>query len=141
MLQKEVAERIIAKPPQMSLLALSVQFYSQAELIANVGRDNFWPAPTVDSAIIRLDTNQSYFKKILEKKSRVLGNEKDFFRLLKFGFSAKRKMLKNNLAAGLQIPQDEIEKILIKHKFNPKARAQELSLDDWMVLYKNIILK
>jgi 16S rRNA (adenine1518-N6/adenine1519-N6)-dimethyltransferase len=124
MLQKEVAERICAMPGKMSLLAVSVQFYVRPEIMQNVPKENFWPVPEVDSAIIKL--------KIKNKNSQI--NEKDFFRLVKFGFSAKRKMLKNNLAAGFRISQTEAEKRIIKAGFNGKIRAQELSVDDWLKL-------
>jgi len=125
MLQKEVAERIIAHPPKMSLLAVSTQFYADSKIIEYVPKENFWPRPEVDSTIIKLE--------IRSKKLEV--NEREFFRLVKFGFSAKRKMLKNNLAAGYRISQDETEKKLKKAGFNPKIRAQELSVNDWMKLF------
>ncbi|MDP2709326.1 MAG: 16S rRNA (adenine(1518)-N(6)/adenine(1519)-N(6))-dimethyltransferase RsmA [bacterium] len=125
MLQKEVVERICAKAGEMSMLAVSVQFYAEPELIEIVPKNYFWPEPEVLSAIIKLKI-----------KSRVPDiDEKNFFRLVKFGFSAKRKMLKNNLAAGWRLDQAEVEKIIIQAGFNPKIRAQELSLDDWLKLF------
>ena len=125
MLQKEVAERICAKAGKMSLLAVSVQFYAQLEILKIVEKENFWPKPEVDSAIIKLE--------VRSKKLEV--NEREFFRLVKFGFSAKRKMLKNNLAAGLKISQPEAENKIIKAGFNEKIRAQELSVGDWLKLF------
>ena len=125
MLQKEVAERICAKAGEMSLLAVSVQFYAKPEIVQIVPKENFWPQPEVDSAIIKL--------KAINKKTEV--NEKDFFRLVKFGFSAKRKMLKNNLAAGFRLSQEEAENKIKQAGFNPKVRAQELSVDDWLKLF------
>lgn len=128
MLQKEVAERICAKPGDMSLLALSVQFYADPEILFNVGRSDFYPSPEVDSAVIQL--------RITNDKLQI--SEKNFFRLAKIGFSAKRKMLKNNLANGLHISSKEAEEILTKSGFDSKIRAEDLSVDDWMVLVKNI---
>ncbi len=125
MLQKEVAERICAQPPQMSLLAVSVQFYAQPQIIGFVDRGNFWPQPEVDSAIIKI--------KIRSLRPKV--DEKRFFQMVKFGFSAKRKMLKNNLAAGYRIKPLEIEKWLKLADFKPTIRAQELSLEDWFKLF------
>lgn len=122
MLQKEVAERICAEAGDMSLLAVSVQFYAKPEIARIVPKENFWPEPEVDSAIIKIEARS--------KKPEV--NEKEFFRLVKFGFSAKRKMLKNNLAAGFKISQAEAENKITKAGFNPKIRAQELSVDDWL---------
>ena len=125
MLQKEVAERITAKPGKMSLLGVSAQFYAKQEIVEIVEKENFWPKPEVDSAIIKLE--------VRSKKLEI--NEREFFRLVKFGFSAKRKMLKNNLAAGFKISQAEAENKIIKAGFNGKARAQELSVDDWLKLF------
>ena len=124
MLQKEVAERITARPGQMSLLAVSVQFYAEAEIIKQVPKEFFWPEPEVDSAII----------KIIPRQPRELVDERDFFRLVKFGFSAKRKMLKNNLAAGFKMDQSEAGSKIKSLGFNEKIRAQELSVDDWLKL-------
>ncbi|RLC37253.1 ribosomal RNA small subunit methyltransferase A [Candidatus Falkowbacteria bacterium] len=127
MLQKEVAERICARPPRMSLLAVSVQLYTQVEIMDYVGKENFWPEPKVDSAIIKL--------KVKSEKLKV--NEKEFFRLVKIGFSAKRKMLKNNLSVGFKIPGSEVEKRLLKADFNKKIRPGELSVNQWIKLLEN----
>ena len=127
MLQKEVAERIVASPPKMSLLAVSVQFYAEAKIVEIVPAACFWPKPEVDSAIIKL---------IVETRGRAsVQNEKEFFKLVKIGFSAKRKMLKNNLVAGYHIPQEEAGERLKNNGFNPKIRAQELSVEDWLKLF------
>ena len=127
LLQKEVAERIVAKPGKMSLLSLSVQYYSEPELVEIVKNDNFWPSPKVDSAIIKLKIKKSF---ILKE-----GEEDIFFRLLKFGFSSKRKMLKNNLSNALKISSLEVEKRLLENDLNAKIRAQNLSLNDWKKLF------
>ena len=125
LLQKEVAQRICAKPGDMSLLALSVQFFAEPEIIEYVPKNDFWPAPKVDSAIIKL--------KVKSEKLKIKdSDEKDFFRLAKFGFSAKRKMLKNNLSGGLRIEPAEAEKNLVKAGLDPKARAEDLSVADWV---------
>lgn len=126
MLQKEVAERIVAKPPKMSLLAISVQFYADAEIVKHVPRQYFWPQPEVDSVIIKLEVRKSI---------KLKGDKKQFFRLVKTGFSSKRKMLKNNLAAGYQISQQEAENKIKNTGFSPKTRAQELSIEDWVNLF------
>ncbi len=131
MLQKEVAERIVAAPPEMSLLALSVQYYASAKIIREVKAGNFWPEPKVDSALIKLTCKND----LNLNNSERLGEDKLFFRLAKIGFSAKRKMLKNNLAGGLKIEQKIILEILKKNKFNPLLRAEDLSLEDWRKLF------
>lgn len=125
MLQKEVAERIVAEPGKMSLLAISVQYYARPEIIKIVPKNNFWPTPEVDSAIIKLTINNL----------QLTINEKDFFRLVKIGFSARRKMLKNNLANGLHVDCEEVEKILTASGSNPKIRAQDLSVSDWKKIF------
>ncbi|MGI5827129.1 MAG: 16S rRNA (adenine(1518)-N(6)/adenine(1519)-N(6))-dimethyltransferase RsmA [Patescibacteria group bacterium] len=129
LLQKEVAQRLAAKPGAMSLLSLSVQFYSQPEIIRLVKAGNFWPEPKVDSALVRLKLNsgRSSAYSALEKKA--------FFRLARIGFSAKRKMLKNNLAAGLNLDLATVTEILKTSNLPPQIRAEELSLDDWQKLF------
>ena len=129
MLQKEVAERLIAKPGEMSMLALSVQFFGDVEIIREVKAGNFWPEPKIDSAIIRLlirDTKRGEIS---------LEEEKSFFRLAKFGFSAKRKMLKNNLASGLKISSIQAEKLLEGIGLDNKVRAEDLNVDNWQKLF------
>jgi len=125
MLQKEVAQRVAAEAGDMSLLAVSVQFYARPEIIEIVPKKCFWPEPEVDSAII----------KIRPHPSPLLSKEREFFRLVKFGFSARRKMLKNNLAAGLRIGQAEAAAKIKQAGFNEKIRAQELAVKDWLKLF------
>ena len=126
MLQKEVAERITAKPGKMSLLAVSAQYYADVKIIDYVGKENFWPKPAVDSAVLRLDT---------KKTNRYEINEREFFRLVRVGFSARRKMLKNNLAGGYSITGQEASKKVKTAGLSEKIRAQELSVLDWVKLF------
>lgn len=128
MLQKEVAQRIVAQAPDMSLLSVSVQFYAQAEILFEVNRDKFYPAPEVDSAVIRIKTIANRLKNYEE--------EKKFFSILKIGFSAKRKMLKNNLSLGLKMDIKEIENILNQAGLDSKVRAEELTIDNWLNIYR-----
>lgn len=138
MLQKEVADRIVAGPGKMSLLAVSVQFYGEAKIIGYVQRNNFWPEPEVDSAIIQLRIrNYPPIRpsNLAGRRAGKLGitniNEKEFFRLVKIGFSAKRKMLKNNLANGFHINPSEALARIKSAGFSQNLRAQELSAEDW----------
>jgi 16S rRNA (adenine1518-N6/adenine1519-N6)-dimethyltransferase len=128
MLQKEVAERITAGRKKMSLLAFSVQLYADAEIIQIVDKSCFWPSPQVDSAIIKIKKNPAKLDKIKSLDVKAL------FRLVKIGFSAKRKMLKNNLAAGYHISTEEAEKIIVKAGLPAKCRPQDLEVDDWVGL-------
>ena len=121
MIQKEVAQRICATPPRMSLLAISVQFYAQPEIIAYIPKDAFYPVPKVDSAIIKITP----YPNVGHRMPYI--NTKKFFELVRAGFASKRKMLKNNL------PDINLEEIGL----NPKTRAENLSIDDWSKLYEN----
>ncbi|MFH1225721.1 MAG: 16S rRNA (adenine(1518)-N(6)/adenine(1519)-N(6))-dimethyltransferase RsmA [bacterium] len=128
LVQKEVAKRIIARPPQMSLLAVSVQYYGQPKIISMVKNNSFWPIPAVDSAILKI----SNIKKINPSAG---GEDKEFFKLVKIGFANKRKQLPNNLANGFGLTKPKSVDWLVKAGFNPKIRAQELSIDDWLTLF------
>ncbi|KKP98499.1 MAG: Ribosomal RNA small subunit methyltransferase A [Candidatus Moranbacteria bacterium GW2011_GWD2_36_12] len=127
MVQKEVAERICAKPGAMSILAVSVQYYAKAEFLFTVFKESFEPVPKVDSAIIKITHNLQLTTDNKEKT-------KKFFRVVKSGFSAKRKTLINNLSNGLQIDKKEIEEKLGSIGFSPSVRAQELGVEDWKKL-------
>ncbi len=130
MVQKEVAERICAKPGAHSLLSLSAQFYSQPEIIQIVDAESFFPKPKVDSAIIKLKNIH---------KSSIEVDENLFFRLLRIGFSAKRKQLQNNLANGFHENKEKFKDLLEKTGLSVQIRAQELDLADWQDLYKYLI--
>ncbi|MFP4514411.1 MAG: 16S rRNA (adenine(1518)-N(6)/adenine(1519)-N(6))-dimethyltransferase RsmA [Parcubacteria group bacterium] len=132
MLQKEVVERVVAKPGSHSLLSLSVQYYSQAKYIDTVKKENFWPQPKVDSAILHLETKTD------EELNLSRDEQKDFFRLLKFGFSAKRKKLVNNLAGALQVDNKIIQTKMQAVDIDINIRAQDLSLDDWERLFAQL---
>lgn len=122
MVQKEVAQRITAAAGEMSVLAIACQYYATAELVRLVSRTVFHPAPQVDSAVVRLS---------LTDRERDAAREKDFFRLVHIGFSARRKQLHNNLAAGLHRSSDEMKKMLEMIGKRPDTRAQELTVHDW----------
>jgi len=128
LVQKEVAERIIAEPGDMSLLAVSVQFYAEAKIVAIVPKESFFPIPKVDSAIIKL--------KVKSQKPKI--QMREFFRIVKFGFAAKRKTLENNLAAGMHIKKDGARDIIKKTGFQAKIRAEDLSVEDWIRLFEII---
>lgn len=127
MVQKEVAERIVAKSGAMSILAVSVQYYAKAEFLFTVFKQSFEPMPKVDSAIIRVTRN-------MERETFNKEETKKFFRIVKSGFSAKRKTLINNLANGLQIEKKVVEEKLAQLGFSLNTRAQELAVEDWRKL-------
>ena len=125
LIQKEVAERITSKPGQMSILALSVQYYGTAEITRIVERHKFWPAPKVDSAVLRVTLTGPAFP----------ADPSRLFRLIKAGFGEKRKQLKNSLAGGLNLSSELAIEIVAEAKLAPTARAQELDLTSWHRLY------
>lgn len=123
MLQKEVAKRIVAKPGEMSLLALSAQYFGEPQILFEVGRGCFWPAPAVDSAVIKIK---------LKQPAPTEG--KNVFRLARIGFAARRKQLKNNLAGGLHLPEEQVRQALVDLGLDEKVRAQDLRVEDWVKL-------
>lgn len=125
-MQLEVAERLVATAGDMSLLAVSVQYYGQARLISKLNPAVFWPRPEVDSAIIRIDT---YDHNPLEVPS-----DEAFFRVVKAGFSMKRKQLKNSLSGGLGLKSTELESLTHETGIDLRRRAETLSLTEWAAL-------
>ena len=126
LVQKEVARRVCAGPGDMSLLSVSVQLYCNAELDEVVPARLFTPPPKVDSQILKLTHLE---------RPRFDVDQKEFFKLVKAGFSERRKKLRSSLSSGLHIDKPEAEALLKKAKIDPNLRAQALSLDDWHKLY------
>lgn len=140
MTQKEVAQRIIAKPPNMNLLAVSVQFYAKPEIVSYISKKSFWPQPKVDSAILRITP---------ERSQQRPGLCNLFFKIVRAGFSQPRKQLINNLtrlnfssknlSGPVKIPETDRQKIenwLLKNKIRPSQRAETLSVQEWLKLTK-----
>jgi 16S rRNA (adenine1518-N6/adenine1519-N6)-dimethyltransferase len=121
--QKEVARRICAQPGDMSLLALSVQVYGQPFIAAHIPASAFFPAPKVDSAVLVVDIYSS--PRIKEELLDI------FFKLIKAGFSQKRKTLRNSLSSGLHIPPTEAAALLTRANVDPQRRAETLSIEEW----------
>jgi len=121
--QKEVAERISAKPGDMSLLALSVQVYGKPGIAARIPASAFFPTPKVDSAILCVDI---YPAPLI--KPELLNT---FFKLIKAGFSQKRKTLRNSLSSGLHISPTNAAELLARTGIDPQRRAETLSIEEW----------
>lgn len=130
MVQKEVAERICAKPPDMSLLSVSVQYYGEPRIAARVGRGNFWPEPAVDSAIVVIDCTKSVAQAFRPDHKQ----DQAFFKIAKAGFAHKRKQLWRNLAVGLSVSKEKAQEAVRAVCGNEKARAEELSVAQWHLL-------
>ena len=126
LVQKEVAERIAAQPGDMSILAISAQVYAEASLGYIVPAELFTPPPKVDSQVVILKTRQQPLV--------APADEKAFFRVVKAGFSAKRKKLRSSLSGGLGISKQEAEELLERASISPDARAEDLAISDWLRL-------
>jgi 16S rRNA (adenine1518-N6/adenine1519-N6)-dimethyltransferase len=123
--QREVAERIVAGPPDMSLLAVSVQFYGRPRIVARIPAGAFYPPPKVDSAVVRIDVAPGQVA-----LPPGIGEE-TFFRVARAGFGQKRKTLRNSLSAGLRLPPARVEEALREAGIDPRRRAETMSLDEW----------
>ena len=128
LVQKEVAERIAAEAGNMSVLSVSVQIFAEAELDIEVPRQFFTPPPKVDSQVVVLRTRDNPL--ITSEYQR------DFFRIVKAGFSAKRKKLRSSLSGGLGIDKSVAEELLKNAGISPDARAEDLAIEDWKRLLK-----
>ncbi len=123
LVQREVAERIVARPPDMSLLAVSVQLFGAPRIVARVPAGAFYPPPKVDSAIVRLDV----YPQPAEGVTDVVG----FFEVTRAGFGQKRKQLRNSLSQGLRRPAADIDAALRAAAIDPTRRAETLTLAEW----------
>jgi 16S rRNA (adenine1518-N6/adenine1519-N6)-dimethyltransferase len=140
LVQKEVAERICAKPGDMSVLSISVQAFGEPEVVDIIKAESFFPAPKVDSAILKVKSIKwPHFAEATRGKKVESVGEKDFFRTVKIGFAARRKTLLNNLSAGFCVDKGTILNILKNVKLNENIRAQELSISAWEQLTTELI--
>jgi 16S rRNA (adenine1518-N6/adenine1519-N6)-dimethyltransferase len=126
MVQREVAQRLIARPPTMNLLAVSVQCFARAQIIRTVAAGAFYPRPQVDSAVVRLD--------ILDTPMVDQSDAARFFDIVRAGFGEKRKQLRNSVAHGLGLTPFQVESILARLHIDPARRAETLALDEWAAL-------
>ncbi|MBI2444036.1 MAG: ribosomal RNA small subunit methyltransferase A [Candidatus Magasanikbacteria bacterium] len=142
MVQREVAERICARPGEMSLLSVAVQYYAAPEIIALVPRQAFWPEPKVDSAILKVKVKSKKFTPSQAEGENGVKKKfaREFFRVVKAGFSNRRKLLIKNLAAVAgKGQQTELGRIFGTWSLPPTVRAQELSVAQWEELTKILL--
>lgn len=132
LIQKEVAERLAAWPGSMSILAISAQIYGEVTLDQEVPAEFFTPPPKVDSQVVVITTRQ---QPLVSNE-----DEKKFFRLVKAGFSAKRKKLRSSLSGGLGLSKPNVELLLKEAGINPEDRAEALSIEDWQRLAKIAVI-
>ena len=126
MVQKEVGEAIVAEPGSMSLLAVSVQLYGKPVIIEHVSSKSFYPSPKVDSVILRID--------LYEHQAVEVPSVEGFFEVVKAGFSAPRKQLRNALAQGLRLAPSDAAVLLDEVGIDSRRRAESLSLSEWAEL-------
>lgn len=129
MVQKEVAQRITASPPNMSILSVSVQVYSKPKILFYISKKSFSPQPKVDAAMLKICLRPGFKQKI----------DMDlFFKIVKAGFSSPRKQLINNLSYGLKMGKEKTAEWLQKNNIDPTQRAETLTIDNWLDLTKVI---
>jgi 16S rRNA (adenine1518-N6/adenine1519-N6)-dimethyltransferase len=128
MVQKEVADRIAAQPGDTSLLSVMVQIYGRVELVMKVPAEAFFPAPKVDSAVLRID--------VYDRPPLDLDDPDDFLRVVAAGFSRRRKQLHNSLSESLWFPPGGEFQVLQAAGIDPARRAQTLTLEEWARLYR-----
>jgi 16S rRNA (adenine1518-N6/adenine1519-N6)-dimethyltransferase len=122
-MQREVAESIVAEPGDMSLLAVSVQFYGHPQVLFRIKPGSFYPRPSVESAVVRIDVYRTPPVDVDDVAA--------FFRVVRAGFGQRRKQLRNALAAGLGLPPVDVAEWLTHAGVDPRRRAQALSLQEW----------
>jgi 16S rRNA (adenine1518-N6/adenine1519-N6)-dimethyltransferase len=133
--QREVAQRVVAEPGDMSLLAVSVQFYGRPEIVARIPAGAFYPAPQVDSAVLRIAVDPA------PRLALTQGiEERSFFQVVRAGFSQKRKTLRNSLSGGLRLSTDKVEAALRRAGVDPRRRAETLGLEEWAQLVKELMI-
>lgn len=125
--QQEVAERLTAVPPHMSLLAVSVQYFGAPTLVTTIKAGAFWPAPDVDSAVVRID--------LYPERPLPAAADAAFFRLVKAGFNQKRKQLQKNLRQ-LGWEKTAVRRMLAATDIDGRRRAETLSISEWIQLYQ-----
>lgn len=124
-IQREVAQRIVAKPPDMSLLAVSVQYFARPEIVARIPAGAFYPPPKVDSAILRLRPWD---------QPPVDAPDDAFFAVVRAGFGQRRKQIRNALRANLSLAQDQVDDMLAHAGIDGQRRAETLALPEWAQL-------
>lgn len=130
MVQREVAQRIVARPPAMNLLAVSVQFFAQPKIIRTIAAGAFYPPPQVDSAVVRLD--------MLPQTRLTPAETERFFEIVRAGFGERRKQLRNSLARRLKQTALSIERALVNAGIDPTRRAETLNVDEWIALSRQL---
>lgn len=136
LVQKEVAERMAAGAGELSILAIASQLYAEVELDILVPREFFTPPPKVDSQVVVLKTRDENLLEKFNRENSCQISEKDFFRIVKAGFSAKCKKISKALSGGLVISKEKTQQILAEAEISPDIRAQDIEIENWFKLAK-----
>ena len=129
MIQREVAQNMVAKPGKMTTLSVMSQLYGYPKIIRYVSPGCFRPMPTVTSAIVHIEVYKSpYFN---------LRNDRNFTRLVKAGFSSSRKQIHNSLRNGINLDTEQVNALLNSAQIDKKRRAETLTMDEWAQLYES----
>jgi 16S rRNA (adenine1518-N6/adenine1519-N6)-dimethyltransferase len=123
MVQREVAERIVARDGRLSVLAISIHLYGEPRLLFRLKRGAFYPAPSVESAVLRIDLHPQPPVHVADTAR--------FFRVVRAGFSQPRKQVHNSLSGGLALDRKAIVEALLEVGIDPRRRAERLRLEDW----------
>ncbi len=127
-IQKEVAKKAIAKSGDMVVFSVLVQTFGIPKILFNIPRSCFYPQPRVDSSVLQITRNTEFFDNATESDIQ------KFIKMVKSGFSSKRKFLINNLSEKLDISKDDLKKIFLKIGIDDKVRAEELEIREWVCL-------
>ena len=136
LVQKEVADRMAAKAGELSILAIASQIYAEVSLDILVPREFFTPPPKVDSQVVVLKSREHNLIEIFNSKNSCEISEREFFRIIKAGFAAKRKKIAKSLSANLAISKERTAEILEKCEISPDLRAQDLEIEEWLKIAK-----
>jgi 16S rRNA (adenine1518-N6/adenine1519-N6)-dimethyltransferase len=128
MVQKEVAQSIVAQPGDMSILGISVQLYGKPTIVDYVPAQGFYPEPKVDSAVVRID--------VYPRPAVDVADIDGFFEIVKAAFSAPRKQIRNSLAQGMRLAPAEVTQLLKQARISPQRRPETLSLEEWANLHR-----
>jgi 16S rRNA (adenine1518-N6/adenine1519-N6)-dimethyltransferase len=129
-MQRQVAQRMIAEPPRMNLLAISARFFSQPRIVRTIAAGAFFPRPKVDSAVVRLE--------VYDRSPWAHVPAENFFRVVRAGFGERRKQLRNALAHNLKLSPETVTAALRRAHIAPTRRAETLRLDEWLDLVKGL---
>ena len=140
LVQKEVAERICAPAGELSVLGIAAQLYAKVELGVFVPRELFTPPPKVDSRVVILKVLEKNRLELFNQQHNCQINEKQFFRVVKAGFAARRKKISKALSANLALSREQTIQLLSQAQISPDIRAQDISIEEWLEITRYFLI-